>query len=85
MKKIIVMLVLAAFAAAPAAAAPKKKHEKKPEAQHELTFNEAMAYNRKNLSLLVQGLPLILPSWSLPFVFGLQKNDDKAKHVAKKR
>ena len=36
-------------------------------------------------ALLAQGLPLILPSWSLPFVFGLQKNDDKAKHVAKKR
>jgi hypothetical protein len=86
-KKIIVLFVLAAFAAAPAAAAAKKKRPaaQTPKSPQEMSFNDAMAYNKKNLSLIVQGLPLILPSWSLPIVFGLQKHDDNTRHEGKKR
>ena len=47
MKKIALLLVLAAFAVAPAAAASKKKHKSE--------FDQAMAQNKKNLSLFVQG------------------------------
>jgi hypothetical protein len=77
-KKIALLLVLAAFAAAPAAAAPKKPAAT-PKNPQDMTFDEAMAYNKKNLSLIVQGLPLVLPTWSLPIVFSLQKDADKAK------
>ena len=81
MKKISVLIVLAAFAATPARAASKK----------EMTFDEAMAYNKKNLSLFVEGLPLILPSWATPIYFSLKKDQDapkpakKAKHAKKKK
>jgi hypothetical protein len=86
-KKIIMLFALAAFAAAPAAAAAKKKrHVAHPtKSPQEMTFNDAMAYNKKNLSLIVQGLPLVLPTWSLPIVFGLQKHDDNTRHEGKKR
>jgi hypothetical protein len=81
MKKIILLCVLAAFAAAPAAAAPKKKQAAPPppKTTQNMTFDEAMAYNKKNLSLIVQGLPLVLPSWSLPIYFNMNKDGDKAK------
>ncbi len=78
MKKIALLLVLAAFAASPAAAASKKKHESE--------FDQAMAQNKKNLSLFVQGLPLILPTWSLPIYFKMQEEDaDKPKHGKRKK
>lgn len=35
-----------------------------------MTPEQAMAYNKRNLSLIVQGRPLILPSWSMPIYFG---------------
>ena len=77
MKKIAALLILAAFAATPAVAASKKKKESE--------FDKAMAQNKKNLSLIVQGLPLILPSWSLPIYFHMKDGDDKAKHGKKKK
>ena len=83
MRKISVLLVLAAFAAAPAAAAPKKKPEQKNPQQ--MTFDEAMAYNKKNLSLIVKGLPLILPSWAVPIYFAVNKDDDQPKHGKRKK
>ncbi len=76
MKKISLLFVLAAFTAAPAAAAQKKPQD--------MTFDEAMAYNKKNLSLIVKGLPLFLPSWATPIYFGLTK-DDEAKGGKKKK
>jgi hypothetical protein len=81
MKKIFLLLVLAAFAAAPAAAAPKKKAG--PKSPQQMTFDEAMAYNKKNLSLVVQGLPLVLPSWAVPIYFSLNKDQDKPKQAKK--
>jgi hypothetical protein len=82
-KKIALLVVLAAFTAAPTAAAPKKP-DVAPKNPRDMTFDEAMAYNKRNLSLVVQGLPLVLPSWSLPIVFGLQKDADKPEHEKKK-
>lgn len=77
MKKISLLIVLAAFAATPAVAASKKPQD--------MTFDEAMAYNKKNLSLIVQGLPLFLPSWATPIYFSMNKDDGKAKPGKKKR
>ena len=88
MRKITLLLALAAFAVTPTIAMAKKKthaaksHETKP---HEMTFDEAMAYNKKNLSLLVQGLPLVLPSWSLPVYFSMQDNNQPQHGKHKKR
>lgn len=76
MKKIALLLVLSAIVATPAVAAAKKK-------SHQMTFDEAMAYNKKNLSLVVQALPLVLPTWSLPIYFKMQK--DNASHGKKKK
>lgn len=83
MKKIALLIALAAFAAAPAAAASKKKPA--PKNPQQMTFDEAMAYNKKNLSLVVEGLPLILPSWAVPIYFSLNQDDDKAKPAKKKK
>ena len=57
-------------------AAPKKKpgHEN----PQQMTFNKVMAYNKKNLGLVVQALPLVLPIY-----FGMHKDADKAKHGKK--
>jgi hypothetical protein len=74
--KIAVLSIVAAFAAAPAMAAHKKK-VKIPMDPHKMTPEQAMAYNKRNLSLIVQGLPLILPSWSMPIYFGMQKHHDE--------
>jgi hypothetical protein len=82
MKKISLLIALAVFAAAPAAAASKKNPEHKNPQQ--MTFDEAMAQNQKNLSLVVQGLPLILPSWSLPIYFKVQESADQPQHGKKK-
>ena len=83
MKKISLLIVLAALATTPAVAASKKKAA--PKDPHQMTYDEAMEYNKKNLSLVVQGLPLILPSWATPIYFGLVHKEDKPKHGKKKR
>jgi hypothetical protein len=82
MKKIAVLIALAAFAATPAVAASKKKPAHKNPQQ--MTYDEAMEYNKKNLSLIVQGLPLILPSWATPIYFSMNSNEDKPQRGKKK-
>lgn len=68
------MIVLAAFVATPAVAASKKKMvDKNP---RHMTQEEAMEYNKRNLSLFVKGLPLILPSWATPIYFGMIHEDE---------
>lgn len=89
MKKLALLLALAVVATAPTAAMAKAKKHAKPVQQvqtdpQKMTFDEAMAYNRKNLSLIPQGLPLVLPSWSLPIYFAVNKNDEPAKPGKKK-
>ena len=53
-----------------------------------MTYDEAMEYNKRNLSLIPKGLPLVLPSWTLPAYFAITKEDEPAqpaKKTAKKR
>ena len=89
MKKIALIVALAVLAAAPTAAMAKtKKKTVKPAEQvqtdpQKMTFDEAMAYNAHNLSLIPQGLPLVLPSWTLPVYFAATKEDEPAKTAKK--
>ena len=75
MRKISLLIILAAFTVVPAANAQEKKLKK----LSDMTPEEAMAYNEKNLGLAVKGLPLLLPSWAVPLYFGtdLDKEVDK--------
>jgi len=72
MKKISLLLIVAIAAAVPAGAA-----EKKPE---QMSYEEAMAQNAKSWKLVKEGLPLVLPTWALPFYFSMYKNADKTQH-----
>ena len=88
MRKIALLVALAVVAAAPTAAMAKSKKPAKPAPQvqtdpQKMTFDEAMDYNKKNLSLIPKGLPLVLPSWSLPVYFAVTKEDEPAKPVKK--
>jgi hypothetical protein len=76
MKNVILLLIVAAFAGSPAAAATKDKKTK------QTAEAEEIAKQRDNSWRLVRdGLPLVLPSWSLPIYFGLHKDEkgEKAK------
>jgi len=90
MKKLALLLALAVAATAHGAAMAKakKKHVKPaPQVQtdpQKMTFDEAMAYNKKNLSLIPQALPLVLPSWSLPVYFAVSDKEDQGKADKKK-
>jgi len=84
MKTLALLLAATIFAAAPVGAMAKSKKPARPAPQvqtdpQKMTYDEAMAYNKKNLSLLVKGLPLVLPSWSLPIYFAMNKGDEQAK------
>ncbi len=84
--KIAALAIVAAFATAPAMAAPRhKKKDMIPMDPHKMTSEQAMAYNKRNLSLIVQGLPLVLPTWSLPIYFKMQEHADQEKHGKRKR
>ena len=88
MKKLALLLALAIAATASTAAAAKSRKHVKPAPQvqtdpQKMTYDEAMAYNKKNLSLIPQALPLVLPSWSLPIYFALNKPEEQAKPAKK--
>jgi hypothetical protein len=73
MKKIALLLVAAAFAATPAVAAKKKEPKMTPEeAQRDASWR-----------LVKNGLPLILPTWAMPFYFHMK--DDEAKKEKKEK
>ena len=90
MKKLALIVALAVVAAAPTAAtakAKKKAVKAAPVVQtdpQKMTYDEAMAYNAHNLSLIPKGLPLVLPSWSLPVYFAVTKEEEPAAKPAKK-
>ena len=81
-----------ALLVAPTIAVAKTKKAAKPAPQvqtdpQKMTFDQAMEYNKKNLSLIPQGLPLVLPSWSLPIYFAATKEEEPARparHAKKK-
>lgn len=74
MKKTVLLVVVAAFAASPTAAESKQ-----------LTVKQAMEQNQKSWELVKNGLPLVLPSWALPFYFSMKQNADKTGHGAHKK
>jgi hypothetical protein len=72
MRKLVSLLVIAAFAASPAAAATKQKKDK------QTTEAEEIAKQHDNTRrALRDALPLVLPSWSLPFYFGMHLDETK--------
>ena len=86
--KIAVLSIVAAFAAGPAMAAHKHKKQTQvtiPDDPKQMTPEQAMAYNKRNLSLFVQGLPLILPTWSMPIYFKMKEHHDEETRHKKKR
>ena len=80
MKKIVILFAAAAFAVTPAFAASKKSKEAK-EAE------EIAKQHDNTLRALRDGLPLILPSWSLPVYFGMNMDETgkKTEKTAKKK
>lgn len=87
MKKLALLLALTVVAATPATAAPKAKTpaQAAPKDPQQMTFDEAMEVNKRNLSLIPKGLPLVLPSWTLPVYFAVNKDDDQAKPAKAKK
>ena len=89
MKNIALLVALALVAAAPTAAMAKtKKKAAKPAEQvqtdpQKMNFDQAMEYNKRNLSLIPKGLPLVLPSWSLPVYFAVTKEPEPAQPAKK--
>jgi hypothetical protein len=76
MKKIIVLLGIAALAVSPAVA------KTKPQKSTQTAEAADIARQHDNtLRALRDGLPLVLPSWSLPIYFAMHKDakGEKAK------
>ena len=71
MRKFALLLLVAAFAASPAAANDKK-------AAAEKTDDTFAKQSANTMRIMRDGLPLILPSWSLPIFFGTHM-DEKLK------
>lgn len=70
MKKFIILFAVASLAAAPAVATTKHKKSKEP------TEAEKIAEQNDNTKrLLVDLVPLVLPSWSLPVYFGTHMDE----------
>jgi hypothetical protein len=85
MKKIVILLAAAAFVVSPAMAASKQK-----KSQEAKEAEEIAKQHDNTLRALRDGLPLILPSWSLPVYFGtnmdqMGKKNDKGGKTAKQK
>ena len=79
MKKLVLLLVATTLAVSPAWA---KKHKKMTKEEKEAAD---IAQQHDNTYRAVRdGLPLVLPSWSLPVYFGMHM-DEKMKEGDKKR
>ena len=75
MKTLVLLLVVAGLAASPAAAQKKDK---------QATEAEDIAKQHDNTRrALRDALPLVLPSWSLPFYFGMHLDDTKNENKKK--
>ena len=76
--KLVLMLVVATFATSPAVAATKQKTVK------QTTEAEEIAKQHDNTRrALRDALPLVLPSWSLPFYFGMHLDETKSEKKKK--
>jgi len=76
MKRFILLLVAAAFVGSPAAAATKKDPQT-------IEAEDIAKQHDNTRRALRDALPLVLPSWSLPFYFGM--NLDQTKDQKKKK
>lgn len=76
MKKFALLLAVAAVATTPAVAASKHKKAQ----QQESVFAKQSA---NTMRILRDGAPLVLPSWALPFYFGMGM-DTSGRHKKKK-
>jgi hypothetical protein len=84
MKTILLLLAAAAFAVSPAAA--ETKAEKAEKAKQAKEAQEIAKQHDNTLRALRDGLPLVLPTWSLPLYFGThmdEHNDKKAEKTKK--
>jgi hypothetical protein len=80
MKKLVLLLAAAALATAPAMAATKHKKSK------EALEAESIAQQHDNTKrLLVDLVPLVLPSWSLPVYFGMHLDEKKPEKKKMKK
>jgi type II secretory pathway pseudopilin PulG len=81
MKKVVILFAAMAFAVTPAVAATKQKSKEAKEAE------EIAKQHDNTLRALRDGLPLILPSWSLPVYFGthMDETGKKPEKTAKKK
>ena len=79
MKKLVFLLVAVALAASPAMAAKKKKMTKEEKEAADIAQQHDNTYRAVR-----DGLPLVLPSWSLPIFFGTHM-DEKLKEGDKKQ
>ena len=69
MKKFALLLAAVALAVTPAVAASKHKKAKEP------TEAEKIAQQREDTkNVLVDSLPIVLPTWSLPVFFAVHKD-----------
>ena len=90
MKKLVLLLVVTAFAASPVAAASKhKKSEQTAEAKQAAEAEDIAKQHDNTRRALRDALPLVLPTWSLPFFFGMHldekmKNENETKNEKKK-
>jgi hypothetical protein len=76
MQKMPLLVIVAMAAAAPAIA--------QDNGPKQLTYDEAIAQNAKSWKLVKEGLPLVLPTWALPFYFTMYKNPDGTQQTGKK-
>ena len=72
MKKLVLLLAAAALAASPALAA--SKHKKSKEA---IEAEDIAKQHDNTKRLLVELVPLVLPSWSLPIYFNMHQDEKK--------
>ena len=79
MRKLISLLIVGVFAASsPAAGATKEKKI------NQITEAEEIAKQHDNTRrALRDALPLVLPTWSLPFYFGMHLDETKKKTTEK--
>ena len=78
MKKLVLLLVVTAFVGSPAAADTKEK-----KAKQTAEADEIAKQHDNTLRAVRDALPLVLPSWSLPFYFGMHL--DETKDAKKKK
>ena len=74
MKRLALLLIVAVFAGAPAVADTNTKQKKSKQATEAEEIEKQHDTTRRAVR---DALPLVLPSWSLPFYFGMHMDETK--------